>query len=337
MRGLDTVITSLAPTLCASNGLDYALSMGKPKILCAVGFGEHAGRALDLGIAVARAFDAQLELLHVIDDADSWWPESSTLESVVKEVRQWAAERASAVRVKLDTQRARAEEAGVTCEAFLSHGRPWRLIAETAHERDAFLIVVGAHADDAGRTIHRSGVNLRVLGSTTDRVVRAADRPVLVATGDRPIPDGLQGTRWFVGVDFSEASTNALDWTKRAVAKVDGRLYVANVVMPAGGEGKPDEERSWSQLLRDESRTEANKRLGAYCEEHAPEAEAQQVVSIDYPSGALCAAAEKVDADILVIGAHSRTLFGRLLLGSTAERTLRQANVPTLLIPHETG
>ena len=44
---------------------------------------------------------------------------------------------------------------------------------------------------------------------------------------------------------------------KRAAARVDGELHIANVVIPAGGEDKPDEERTWRQVLRDQSRIEA--------------------------------------------------------------------------------
>ena len=46
---------------------------------------------------------------------------------------------------------------------------------------------------------------------------------MFVATGDAPIPDALQGTKWFVGTDFSDSSLAAVSWAKRA----------------AGGEDKP--------------------------------------------------------------------------------------------------
>ena len=174
-----------------------------------------------------------------------------------------------------------------------------------------------------------------MLGSTAERVIRAADRPVFIATGEAPIPDGLQGTKWFVGTDFSASSLAAVSWAKRAAARVDGELHVANVVIPAGGEEKPDEERTWRQVLRDQSKIEAGQKLSAYVEEHAPSAQMHQVVSADYASRAMCDAAKMVTADILVVGTHRQGVLGRLLLGSTASRCIRISPVPVLMVPEQ--
>jgi nucleotide-binding universal stress UspA family protein len=45
-----------------------------------------------------------------------------------------------------------------------------------------------------------------------------------------------------------------------------------------------------------------------------------------------------LDADLLVIGSHGRSGFERLLLGSTADRVLRKARTPVLVVPpHAAG
>jgi nucleotide-binding universal stress UspA family protein len=49
------------------------------------------------------------------------------------------------------------------------------------------------------------------------------------------------------------------------------------------------------------------------------------------------AAAAAFNADLLVMGTHGRKGFQRLLLGSVAERCLRQATLPVLLIPSASG
>jgi nucleotide-binding universal stress UspA family protein len=122
-------------------------------------------------------------------------------------------------------------------------------------------------------------------------------------------------------------------WAKRAAARVGGELHLANVVIPAGGEDKPDEERTWRQVLRDQSKIEAGKKLADYVHEHAPSAQVHQVVSADYPSHALCKAAAEIEADVLVVGTHRQNLLGRLLIGSTAARCLRIAPIPVLMVP----
>ena len=105
---------------------------------------------------------------------------------------------------------------------------------------------------------------------------------MFVATGaTRRFPNALRSTRWFVGTDFSELrQLAAVSWAKRAAARVDGELHIANVVIPAGGEEKPDEERTWRQVLRDQSKIEAGKKLSpSTFDEHAPNAQPHQIVS----------------------------------------------------------
>ena len=319
--------------MCPSNGLIYAPHMAGASILCATDLTEHSRRAVDLGVAAAKAFGARLDLVHVIDDADSWWPESPGLEEATDQAREHTTRYEAALEARLQEEQKRCVVAGVETEAFVVRGRPWRLIPEVGQERSSFLIVVGAYGSGGERAVDRSGVTERVLGSTTERVIRAADRPVFVSTGEAPIPDGLAGTRWLVGTDLSESSLTALSWAKRAVARVGGELHVANVIIPAGGEEKPDEERTWRQVLRDQSKLEAGQKLVDYVAQHAPGAQHHQVVSPEYPSHALCDAGVMVEADVMVVGMQHQSVLGRLLIGSTALRCVRIAPMPVLLVP----
>lgn len=308
-------------------------SMAQPSILCATDLTEPSRRAVDLGVAAAKAFGARLDLVHVIDDADSWWPESPGLEDVTDQAREHTTRYEAVLEAQLREEQKRCVAAGVECEAFVVRGRPWRLIPEIAKERSCFLIVIGAYGSGGKREVDREGASERILGSTAERVIRAADRPVFVSMGEKEIPDGLAKTNWLVGTDFSESSLAALSWAKRAAARVGGELHVANVVIPAGGEEKPDEERTWRQVLRDQSKLEAGQKLVDYIAEHAPGAQHHQVVSPEYASHALCDAAVMVEADVLVVGTQHQSVLGRLLVGTTASRCLRIAPMPVLMVP----
>jgi nucleotide-binding universal stress UspA family protein len=59
--------------------------------------------------------------------------------------------------------------------------------------------------------------------------------------------------------------------------------------------------------------------------------------SVDDVAEMVLAAAVAFNADLLVMGTHGRKGFQRLLLGSVAERCLRQATLPVLLIPAAAG
>jgi len=321
--------------MCASNVLIYALAMAGASILCATDLSSAGPRTVDLAIAAAKAFGVRLDLVHVLDDADSWWPEAPELQDAAQEAKDDAIRFESMLAAELQKEQARCIAAGVECDAFVVRGRPWRVIPELAEQRGSFLITIGAYGSSGLRSFESKGTRELVLGSTALRVIRAADRPVFVATGDAPIPDGLQGTTWFVGTDFSPSSLAAVSWAKRAAARVGGELHVANVVIPAGGEDKPDEARTWRQVLRDQSKLEAGEKLAEYVEEHAPGAQHHQIVSADYASHAMCAAARAVHADVLVVGTHRQGVLGQLLLGSTASRCLQIAPAPILMVPEQ--
>lgn len=59
--------------------------------------------------------------------------------------------------------------------------------------------------------------------------------------------------------------------------------------------------------------------------------------SLDDVSAVVLNAAADFKADLLVMGTHGRRGFQRLILGSVAERCVRQATLPVLLIPAAAG
>jgi nucleotide-binding universal stress UspA family protein len=59
--------------------------------------------------------------------------------------------------------------------------------------------------------------------------------------------------------------------------------------------------------------------------------------SLDDVSAVVLNAAADFKADLLVLGTHGRRGFQRLILGSVAERCVRQATLPVLLIPAAAG
>jgi nucleotide-binding universal stress UspA family protein len=59
----------------------------------------------------------------------------------------------------------------------------------------------------------------------------------------------------------------------------------------------------------------------------------EPVLAEGVPAAAILKSAEDTDADLIVITKKRKSLVERTLLGSTAERVIREANVPVLSIP----
>lgn len=127
---------------------------------------ERAAAALEHALGAVDAYGADLHVISVIDrrvvlaaDVDE-----------KDEIRSELAEEADAAVTELAEE---ADATGVSVTTTTPEGVPHREILSYASESEIDLLVLGTH----GRTGREKRLNL---GSTTERVVKAADRPVLV-------------------------------------------------------------------------------------------------------------------------------------------------------------
>jgi nucleotide-binding universal stress UspA family protein len=127
-----------------------------------------ADAAMAEAIELAGAFDAEINVLHVIDSRQY----DTSIESAVAPLE---AEGEAYVERLEET----AADADVPVATAIRVGRPARLILEYADEHDVDLVVMGTRG--------RGGLQHRLLGSVTDYVVTHAAVPVhVVPTRDGP-------------------------------------------------------------------------------------------------------------------------------------------------------
>lgn len=118
------------------------------------------------GIDIARTYGAELYALSVIDSGDLglWTAADVPVERVQASLRD-AAEMA----VEEIASLAAAEE--LTCHTEVRIGVPHREILDAVSELGVDIVVMATHG--------RTGIEHTLLGSTTERVVRLADVPVM--------------------------------------------------------------------------------------------------------------------------------------------------------------
>jgi nucleotide-binding universal stress UspA family protein len=137
------------------------------RILCATDFSETAEAAWDMARDLARVHGAELMLLHVFADLPQYsYAEvpAPTVQQVWESQRRWVDE-AVAERVAVATR------AGLRARPIVKTGAAAAVIAETAAEERADLVVIGTHG--------RTGLNRLLVGSVAERVVRLAPCPVV--------------------------------------------------------------------------------------------------------------------------------------------------------------
>jgi universal stress protein A len=144
--------------------------MHEPKIkriLVAVDFSEITGAVVGHGLYLAKAFGAELKLLHVVHippfaEATTWMLPviSTTTDQNLRE------EIAAGVEKELTKISDQCAEACPNVEAIIREGIPFQEIIDCAKEIKADLIILGTHG--------RTGLSRAIIGSVAERVVRTA-------------------------------------------------------------------------------------------------------------------------------------------------------------------
>ncbi|MFT4882884.1 MAG: nucleotide-binding universal stress UspA family protein [Natronomonas sp.] len=135
------------------------------RILVATDGSENAADAIDEAAALADATDATLHGIYVIETRTAYDNAIVDPDEVERTLREDGEEALAALEE-------RAAETGVEAETAIRKGVPHEEILDYAADHDVDLVVIGATGRSAFKTV--------LLGSTAERVLRRATRPVLV-------------------------------------------------------------------------------------------------------------------------------------------------------------
>lgn len=138
------------------------------RILVPVDFSEHSQYALDYAAQIAQQLGAKLYLLHVVEPISypaDWGFSQIGFVDLEKELIDAATQ-------ELEKMTAELRERGIEVEYEVRSGsRASDVIIEFAKEKNIDIISIGTHG--------RSGLEHFLFGSTTERVLRKAQCPVL--------------------------------------------------------------------------------------------------------------------------------------------------------------
>ena len=138
--------------------------------------------------------------------------------------------------------------------------------------------------------------------------------------------------------DFSEMATLALKFGKMISAGFEARMLVlfADRFDPPPYFTSSQENKLIKSL--EHSRKAAVVHLTRYITENLGEGiQADSLVTEDRPDQAILKTAEARHADLIVMGTHGRSGWSRIMLGSVAERVLRETNRPVLTVGFKDG
>lgn len=279
-------------------------------ILLATDLSCRGDRPLDRAADLAELWNARLVVLTVLEaGAQSWldWEATEDLPSWRRPPDRESVARAQLMRDLPQTLR--------DVEVMVRDGDPPIVIAETAREIGAELVVTGVARDEPLGRQH--------LGATVERLVRSSPAPLLVVRSRlRPYDEVL------VATDFSDSSGQAL--IAACGFFPDARITALHAweVPYAGVLGRDAYSEQWAAVelqARDEFLAKVD--LSA-----ADRARLQVLSERGQPDVLLRSYMQDKRVDLAVIGSHGAGGMIERLIGSTAKRILRAAPGDVLLI-----
>ncbi|WP_049936416.1 universal stress protein [Haloplanus natans] len=253
-----------------------------------------ATTAARYGLTLAERFDATVHVLSVVDPDRFVTDSVGDVDDLIRRQHERFERRAR------DAVDRVAGASAVPVETHVVEGRPVTVLAAAIDDYDADLVAMGTHG--------RSGVDRYLLGSLAERTLRTAHVPVLAVREDDAHGAAPTIATVLLATDGSEGTERAADHAVTVAAATGAHLHALTV----GDDDGPAE------------------RVVARAREAGVDATA--AVRSGRPHETILGYARNHGADLVVVGTHGRSGVERVLLGSVAERVLRTATRPVLVV-----
>lgn len=290
-------------------------------ILVPVDGSKLAERALSIAMPLAEQHGARLILFHAHEQV---MPLTLGQGAPVRDTaldETWRTEARTYVE-KLAKRTAKLTTAPV--DAVFRDGRVVPTMLAVAAESGVGLIVMSTHG--------RGGFQRFWLGSVADALVRHAAVPVMLVRGARPptkrLADAPPFVRAIVPLDGSDNAERALGAAKALFGRTHARVTLVHVVHPMSAV-------AGANLKRDHGAEVVHEYLEPLAQRTASETlEVRFEVKVDgNVARVLLESAEVHDADLIVIAGQGLSGVQRFLVGSVADKLIRTAAVPVMVVP----
>ena len=286
------------------------------QIVVPIDFSDASKLAARTGASLARALGARIGFVHVVELAAI---QSTTVgaDGHALIADDTAAMHALAAELDLKPEQ-------YTC--IVRRGDVGIALLSECSEMAAQLVVIGS--------VGKHGATPPLLGSVAARVVRDARCPVLVVRTEHR--DVLPGDGVFhhplVAIDHSRFSQASVEWAA-SISASNATIELCHVMFHPAFEHEPAADRGKLEAIFDQAQKAEVSKLSEMAGNFSLTQTIETRVVIGRAATAIAEQAQACHADLVVTGAHGRKTATSLLLGSVADRLLRQSPVPVLLVP----
>jgi len=278
----------------------------RSRMLVATDLSARSDRAVERAVALVGPTGAALTILHIVD-ADL---PVQMAERLAAEARTLIAEHIASVR---------GSDAAAP-EIKVVFGRDHRDIADVAEKAGAGLIVLGIHRNETPELFR---------GSTAERLIRGGPCPVLMVKAKPLRPY----RRVAIGVDFSECSRRAVEFAVRLLPDSEFHLVHAFDVPFKAFLSGDEIQREASKDHQEQMDRFVGEDFSAFrAATQATPVRLFQTVRQGPVRQVIQEQAERLKADLLVVGTHGRGGLAHALLGSVAEDLLSRPPCDVLAV-----
>lgn len=140
----------------------------------------------------------------------------------------------------------------------------------------------------------------------------------------------FQLKRILVPVDFSDCAAKALQYALPFARQFGATLLVTHVIQPYIP--IPEMTGVDVELIEAQMREAAERELKVVRQALPGDVVSEQVLRIGHPQTEIIRAAQELNADLIIVATHGRSGLAHVFLGSTAERVIRHAGCPVLVV-----
>ncbi|MDP2238864.1 MAG: universal stress protein [Burkholderiales bacterium] len=295
----------------------------KKRIVVATDFSPRAGMAIERAARMARAWGAELSLLHVMGRLP------------LEAIRRILIEHPLAVEQRL-VDAARNDLGGMAAGIRARHGISAAFhvgigatrdeVAAYAQSTGCDLVVIGAHGENFLQEL--------LLGTTAQKIVRQGRGPFLIVKRE-PLEDY---SRVLVPVDFSPTSRHALETALRFFPAADIRLLHVYEVPFESKMRYSGVSEDVFRHYQDLARREAEAGMADFLRSLPENGRALSgSVRHGYAPAVILQCARDFDADLIAIGGQGRSELSYMLLGSVAMHVIHESGGDVLVVKMTAG
>ena len=272
------------------------------RILVPVDFSQHAEYALEVAALLAKRFDSEILVLHMLGLSEAYLTKDEAQEAAEAHYYMKLARR------RFDAFLDKPYLEGLEVREMVQNYKIFSELNQVAIENRIDLIVMGSHGT--------GGLGELFVGSNTEKVVRTSEIPVLVVKIRRP---EFNPTKVVFATDFSSESLEAYQRLRKVLEVWDAQVCLVHVNLP--------NERFQSSR---EKQMAAQQFIDMAHGGKLPENTVLKFASDYSVESGVYFIADDMGADLIALVTHGRSGLMHFFKGSVGEDMANHAKLPVL-------